>query len=129
MARLHDSSGKLLGGFHSSRSGATPQATAVSVTAPSYVPPQPLTPYLNRRFAPEETIPGLLCSYGTFAYAFADTSLGSQAAAQQSPKRGCHVAIETPRERHHCDDCGGDYCLVHATPLAHDCKYVIQPQR
>ena len=83
----------------------------------------PLAP----KFGPEETVPGLECSYGSLAYSYADTPLDIQNVQMQARRRGCHNPVETPDERHHCDLCGGDYCTVHAEPTAHDCEAVIRP--
>ena len=80
------------------------------------------TTHLNPRYGPEETVPGLECSYGSLAYSYAAPPYE---AAQQARHAGCHNPVETPGERHHCATCGGDYCSVHAEPAAHDCGDVI----
>lgn len=103
MAHLHDSRGRLLGGLNT-----IPVATG-----------------LNRNYGPEETIPGLECRYGSFAYSYSHAPADNVQA--RSRRAGCHNPIETPDERHHCDACGGDYCAVHAEPAAHDCVDVILP--
>lgn len=70
MARIHDSQGNLIGGLNSvitssaGHSGATPEAAA----AAAYVPPHSTRPVTNRRYGTEETVPGLECDYGAFAY-------------------------------------------------------------
>ena len=58
---------------------------------------------------------GLECSYGSLAYRSAVSPLG------------CHNPVETPGERYHCDRCGGEYCSLHAEPVAHDCLSVLRP--
>ncbi len=115
MARMHDNQGKLVGGLAAS-TGAMPPAPA------AYAPSRAR---LNPRFGAEETIPGLECSYGSFAYAYLPTEEGGVGRRSRLP--GCHNPVEDPDERHHCAACGGDYCSVHAETSAHDCESVILP--
>lgn len=114
MARLYDSSGNLLGGLEAAQGLHTTLSLAEV----------PRT-RLNPRYGAEEIIAGLECSYGSLAYSY-----------DRTPREGgyarplflsCHSSVEDPDERHHCDFCGGDYCLVHAERAAHDCDSVILP--
>lgn len=114
MARLHDSRGRLLGGLN-----------AIPVPSPDPSPESRLAPGLPPKYGPEETIPSLVCSYGALAYSYSETPLDMGSAFTQSHRRRCHNPVETPDERHHCDGCGGDYCTVHAEPVAHDCAAII----
>ncbi len=116
MARLQDSRGRLLGGLNTitrDTANPSPQSRMGTRLAPQY--------------GPEETVPHLVCSYGSQAHRYTATPLDAQNAQVQSRKRGCHSSVETPDERHHCDQCGGDFCAVHAEPAQHDCDLVIQP--
>ena len=115
MARLHDSGGNLLGGLGSAGGLRTPFFPGANT---------PQT-HLNPLFGAEETVPGLRCSYGSLAYASArDFGAGARDRAHLA---GCHNPVEAPDERHHCDCCGGDYCVAHAEAAAHDCADVILP--
>ena len=126
MARIHDSEGNLVGGLNSAimsfagHSGVTPEAAAVA----AYVPPRSVHPVTNRRYGAEETVPGLECDYGTFAYLAA--SAPGKDPRERSRLAGCRSPIEKPDERHYCASCGGCYCIAHAEPAAHDCGEVIQ---
>lgn len=122
MARLTDSNGALLGGLNTAPNAArtsAPKAAAASRRTPPETPPAP-------KWGPNEIILGLECSYGTLAYFYADQPWDVQNVRQQSRLPGCHNPIETPEERHHCETCGGDYCIVHAEATAHDCVFVIR---
>ena len=117
MARLMDNEGRLLGGLDGLRfrrppnSNHSPPAGRVATKT-----------HLARKYGPEETVPGLGCGYGTFAYSYADRLQG------RPPYRyACHNPVEAPDERHYCSQCGGDYCAIHAEPAAHDCAFVIEP--
>lgn len=110
MARLTDSRG-----VHSVGPCASRRAFCAAV-------PRAATP----RCRPDETVPGLECCYGTYAYSYADLPPDVPRLCQQARRHGCHNPIETPDERHHCDACGGDYCVVHADPEDHDCASVIR---
>lgn len=124
MARLYDSGGNLLGGLNGDtketrllgHTGATPEAA----TAPDdpLLPQPPVTP-LNPNYGPEETVPGLECSYGTLASS--RFLLPSDNARRHSRLLGCHNPVEKSSERFHCAVCGGDYCCIHADRPAHDC--------
>ena len=48
---------------------------------------------LNPKYGPEETVPGLECSYGSLAYSYASPPYE---AAQPSRRAGCHTPVETP---------------------------------
>jgi hypothetical protein len=113
MARLTDNQGRLLGGLDGLRFRQAPTLERSAVAAPARVMTR--TP-LAAQYGPEETVPGLGCSYGALVY--------SRAARHRN---ACHNPIETPDERHHCDLCSGDYCSVHAEPAAHDCMFVAEP--
>lgn len=95
------------------------------LAASDYLPPRPSATPLNPKYGPDETVPGLECSYGTFAYAY--SRIPEDNVSQRSRRAGCHNPVECPHERHHCDICGGDYCSVHADGSAHDCHCVILP--
>ena len=115
MARLHDSGGNLLGGLDSS------SGQRALLPIPASVPQT----RLNSPFGAEETLLGLKCSYGTYAYASDhDLQIGSRHSLHL---KGCHSPVEEPDERHHCHVCGGDYCSTHAERAAHDCSDVILP--
>jgi hypothetical protein len=115
MARLQDSGGNLLGGL-ATVIGHTPSLGTLAGS--------PRTS-LNPQFGPEETVPGLVCSFGSFAYATErDTRMGSGDHLRQVT---CHNSVETSDERQHCEQCGGDYCTTHAESAAHDCDKVILP--
>lgn len=121
MAPSSDLSGSLANGANRDGSpDASPDGRLTSAPAGGIVSTH--TTHLNPKFGPEETVPGLECSYGSFAYSYASPPYES---AQQSRRTGCHNPVERPEERHHCDCCGGDYCDVHADPAAHDCENVI----
>jgi hypothetical protein len=115
MARIHDNYGNLIGGLTAADSATSPFQTS---SAPAYA-------RLNPRFGAEETIPGLACSYGAFAYSYARMPDSSSQGRSRLP--GCHNPVEDPDERHHCEFCGGDYCSIHAEPSGHDCSHVILP--
>jgi hypothetical protein len=91
-----------------------------------YLPPQPPRSLTNRRWADDETVPGLECSYGTFAYSYSGDPADNN--HEHAHRAACHNPVEEPDERHHCAECGGDYCSVHAEPANHDCSYVAQPR-
>ncbi len=113
MARLHDSGGNLLGGMTS----------AAGQSAPPHEPADLSRTRLNPCFGPEETVPGLVCSFGSLAYATAhDPHTGT---CSHTHLLGCHNPVEDPDERQHCAVCGGDYCSTHAECAAHDCDNVI----
>ena len=113
MARLTDNQGRLLGGLEGLgfRQAPTSERSAPTGRVATMAPLAP-------RYGPEETVPGLGCSYGAHVYS---------RAAGHARHRSCHNPIETPDERHHCNLCGGDYCSVHAEPAAHDCMFVAEP--
>lgn len=117
MARLTDSDGRLLGGLDGLRL-CKPPASEHGMTAARAVSQTLLAP----RYGPEETVPGLECSYGSLACSYTDRLTG------RPPHRfACHNPVEDSEERHHCEHCGGDYCAVHAEPAAHDCAYIVLP--
>ncbi|MBV9850932.1 MAG: AN1-type zinc finger domain-containing protein [Armatimonadetes bacterium] len=116
MAHLYDSSDILLGGLHSLRG-----LRAYAPATPEAIP----RTRLNPKFGSEEIVPGLECSYGSFAYSYGPFS--HDPFPRHSRLHGCHNPVETPKERHHCDFCGGDYCSVHAERAAHDCSNVVLP--
>lgn len=66
--------------------------------------------------APDEFVPLLECSYGSYVY-----QPNPQTVELPLNCPACHNPVERPEDRHHCSDCGGDYCSVHADPTAHDC--------
>ena len=113
MARLQDNQGAMLGGLHSHTARATGAARGGSRTS------------LNPHFGPEETVPGLACSYGCLAYSYALPLRDGLPGRSRLP--ACHNPVEAPDERHHCDSCGGDYCSVHAESATHDWGHVILP--
>ena len=113
MARLTDNQGRLLGGLEGLRFSQAPNSEHSAHTA-RVATKTPLAP----RFGPEETVPGLGCSYGASAY-----SRGPG----YPHRHACHNPVEAPDERHHCDLCGGDFCSLHAEPAAHACTSVLEP--
>ena len=115
MARLYDSSGKLLGGLDAAQGQLTTFSPVADV---------PRT-HLNPNYGPEESVPGLECSYGSLAYTYDRSPLEGAYARPQF--LGCHSSVEDPEERHYCEFCGGDYCSSHAERAAHDCENVILP--
>lgn len=84
MARLDDEQGRPLGGleYPHSRLGPTLEAMAASHRAPHRT-------RLAPKFGPEETVPGLVCSYGALAYTYDDR-------LRRKPLRrcACHSPVE-----------------------------------
>lgn len=79
-----------------------------------------------RKYRPTETVSGLGCSYGAFAYS---RSPRPEDRGHLRPLRpGCPNSVEPPNECRRCNLCGGVYCAAHAEPAAHDCASVIRPQ-
>ena len=118
MARLTDNTGRLLGGLDGLRFSRPPVSDSEHSGATARVISRTR---LARKYGAEETVPGLACGYGTFSYSYTDRLQG------RPPHRyACHNPVEAPSERHHCDQCGGDYCTIHAEPAAHDCAFVIE---
>lgn len=100
-------------------SGSRAEGKIAPPAAP--LPPQP--PMRMPHYAPDETVPGLECHYGTFAYCYSGDPTDN--VRQRARRPACHNPTETPAERHPCAACGGCYCSIHAAPADHDCAYVI----
>ncbi len=72
-------------------------------------------------YAPDEFVPLLECSYGSYLHT-------ANPAGMEMPltRPVCHNPVERPEDRFHCDQCGGDYCSVHTARAAHDCERLVR---
>lgn len=117
MARILDNEGKLLGGLE--LSFAELLAPLNSEAPPIQTPSEALPPPIH---GPNEEVLRLVCSYGQLPIVVYSASEVA-GDGDYCPVR-CHNQVDKPHKRYYCPDCGGYYCVTHATILAHDCQSV-----